>query len=151
MSTLLLKISEGCDEPYVEFHVDGSDLGARVRAALGEAGYDDVLPWYGGDYKVDQTVLGEPARRGGAQDAILFACGCGHYACSGVSANVVVIADTLTIRDISTRHRGQRVEASIPPIIFDRRQIDEAVQQLEREIAAWRPPPKPAAPPPNHS
>jgi hypothetical protein len=78
VSTLLLKIREGCEEPYVEFHVDGEDFGSRVRAALGEAGFDDVLPWYGGDYKIDETVLGEPVRRSGAEGAILFACGCGY-------------------------------------------------------------------------
>lgn len=142
MSTLRLKIREDCVEPYVEFHVDGEDLGSRVKAALGEAGFDDVLPWYGGDYKVDETVLGEPARRSGAEGAILFACGCGYFACSGVFANVVVTGDTLAIRDIFTWHGGQKVVARIDPVVFDRAQFDKAVRQLEREIETWRPPHK---------
>lgn len=146
MSTLHLKICVGSEELYVEFHVDGADLGPRVKAALGEAGFDDVLPWYGGDYKIDETVLGEPVRRSGAQDAILFACGCGYYACSGVSANVVVEGDTLTIRDISTWRGGQRVVADLPPLVFDRGQFDEAVRQLERDVELWRPTPRTETP-----
>jgi hypothetical protein len=142
MSTLRLKIREGCEEPYVEFRVDGEDLGSRIKAALGEAGFDDVLPWHGGDYKIDETVLGEPARRSGADGAILFACGCGYFACSGVFANVVVAGDTLTIRDIFTWRGGQKVVAPIEPVVFERGQFDDAVQQLEREIETWRPPPK---------
>ena len=142
MSTLLLKIREGCEEPYVEFHVDGEDLGSRVKAALGDAGFDDVLPWYGGDYEVDDTVLGIPVRRSGAEGAILLACGCGYSACSGVFANVVVAGDTLTIRDIFTWRGGRKVVAPIAPLVFDRAQFDDAVRQLEREVETWRPPPK---------
>jgi hypothetical protein len=146
MSTLRLKIREGCAEPYVEFHVDGADLGARLMAAFGEAGFDDVLPWYGGDYGIEDTVLGEPARRNGAEEAILFACGCGQYACSGVAANVVVSSDTVTFRDFSTWRGGQKVVAPIEPVVLDRRQFDDAVRQLEREIETWRPPPKTEVP-----
>jgi hypothetical protein len=146
MSTLVLKIREGCEEPYVEFHVDGDDLGKRVKAALGEAGFDDVLPWHGGDYKIDETVLGEPARRNGAEGAILFACGCGYYGCSGVFANVVVADDTIMIRDISTFRGGQRVVAPVSPIVFDRQQFDDAVRQLKFQIELWRPPAKPSNP-----
>ena len=141
MSTLRLKIREGCEEPYVEFHVDGEDLGSRIKASLGEVGFDDVLPWYGGDYKLDETVLGRPARCNGAEGAILFACGCGYFDCSGVFANVVVTDDTLTIRDIFTWRGGQKVVAPIEPVVFDRVQFDDAVRQLEREIENWRPPP----------
>jgi hypothetical protein len=139
---LLLKIRQGCDAPYVEFHVDGQDLGARVRAALGEAGFDYVLPWYGGDYRIEETVLGEQVRRNGAEDAILFACGCGHHACSGVCADVVISGDTLALREFSTWRGGQKVIAPLDPVVFDRRQFDDAVRQLEREVEAWRPPPK---------
>jgi len=142
MSTLLLKIREGCEEPYVEFHVDGEDLGSRVTAALGEAGFDDVLPWYGGDYKIDETVLGERARQNGAEGAILFACGCGYSACSAVFANVDVVGDTLTLREFSTWRGAQKVIASMAPVVFDRAQYDDAVRQLEREVETWRPPPK---------
>lgn len=155
MSTLRLKIREGCEEPYVEFHVDGEDLGSRVKAALGEAGFDDVLPWHGGDYKVDETVLGDAARRSGAEGAILFACGCGYFGCSGVFANVVISGDTLSIRDIFKWRGGRKVFAPMAPVVFDRGQFDDAVRQLQREIEAWRPPPKtevrrsvPVTPPP---
>ena len=147
MSTLRLKIREGCEEPYVEFDIDGEDLGSRIKAALGEAGFDDVLPWHGGDYKVDETVLGEPARRSGAESAILFACGCGYSACSGVFADVVVAGDTLTIRDTYTWRGSQKVVAPIEPVVFDRGQFEDAVRQLERDVEAWQPPPPKAEAP----
>ena len=63
MSTLVLKIREGCEQPYVEFHVDGEDLGARIMAAFGDEGFDDVLPWSGGDYGIEDTVLADNAGR----------------------------------------------------------------------------------------
>ena len=141
MSTLLLKISEGCEEPYVEFYVDGEDLGT-VEAALGEAGFDDVLPWYGGDYAIEDTVLGEAAQRNGAERAIIFACGCGFYTCSGVFAEVVISGDTLILSEFSTWRGGQKVVAPISPIVFDRRQYDDAVRRLHDEVKAWRPPPQ---------
>ncbi|MDB5297846.1 MAG: hypothetical protein JWO31_3829 [Phycisphaerales bacterium] len=126
----------------MEFHIDGEDLGSRVKAALGDEGFDDVLPWCGGDYKIDETVLGESARRDGAEGAILFACGCGQYACSGVSADVIVSGDTLTLRNVSTWRGGQLVLARIEPIILDRQQFEAAVAKLHRNLAEWRPPPK---------
>ena len=89
-------------------------------------------------------LLGEPARRSGAEGAILFACGCGYYACSGVFANVVIDGDTLMIRDIFTWRGSQRVVAALQPTAFDRRQFDDAVRQLEREIEAWKPAARPA-------
>jgi len=124
--------------------VDGKNLGHRVKVALGEAGFDEVLPWYGGDYKVEETVLGEAARRNAAEGAILFACGCGQYACSGVSANVVISGGMLTLRDIFTWRGGQCVFAPIEPITFDRQQFDDAVRRLERQIELWPPARSPA-------
>ena len=44
VSHLELKIRENREEPYIEFHVDGQDLGAVLKAVFGEAGFDDVLP-----------------------------------------------------------------------------------------------------------
>jgi hypothetical protein len=138
--TLVLKIIEGCEAPYVQFYVDGGDLGQRVKAALGEDGFDDVLPWYGGDYKIEETVLGEVVRRNGAEGAVLFACACGQFGCSGVWADVVVCGETLILKNFSTWRRGQRIVAAIEPVRFDRKQFDEAVRELERDIEAWRPP-----------
>jgi hypothetical protein len=140
VSKLVLKVREACEEPYIEFYVDGENLGRRIKSALGEAGFDDTLPWYGGDYKIEETVLGETARRGGAEGAVLFACGCGQHASGGVSASVVVAGETLILRDIFTWRGGQRVFASIEPITFDRKQFEEAVLQIQREIEAWHPP-----------
>ena len=135
----MLKISEGSQQLYVEFYVDGNDLGERVRSAFGKAGFDDVLPWPGGDYNINRTVLGEPARRVGGKGMILFACGCGYCACSGVFADVDVEADTITIRNISTWHGGQNVVAPLDPLVFDRNQFEAAVQALERAVATWCP------------
>lgn len=143
MSKLGLKIREGCMEPYIDFYVDGEHLGHRVMTSLGEAGFDDVLPWYGGDYKIDDTVLGETARRGGAEGAILFACGCGYFACSGVFASVVIAGEKLILRDIFTWRGGERVFALIEPIAFDREQFEEAVLQVQRHVEAWRAPAPP--------
>lgn len=143
MSVLRLKIREGCEEPYVEFHVDGEDLGKRIESALGHAGFDDVLPWYGGDFKIEDTVLGESARRYGAEGAIFLACGCGYYACSGVFADVVVSNDTVTLRSFRTWRGEQTLIAPVEPVVFNRDQFEAAVSQLEREIASWRPQTKP--------
>ena len=143
MPRLELKLRDGCQEPYVEFYIDGQDLGPRVMAALGEAGFDDVLPWYGGDYTREEAVLGTEARVKGLHGAVLFACGCGYWACSGVVADVEVTDDTVTIQRIFTWRGNQRVAADLEPLVFDRVQFDEAVRALERDIAVWRPSEKP--------
>ncbi len=140
MSNLDLKISEGCQEPYVEFHVDGADLAIRIKEAFGEASFDEALPWYGVDYSTSDTVLGEEARTKGAEGAILFACGCGCYACSGVFADVHVTDTTITFSNFSTWWRGGRAVAALDPVVFDRGQFEEAVSRLHFMIESWRPP-----------
>jgi hypothetical protein len=140
LSTLHLKIREGCEEPYVEFHVDGQDLGRRVAEAFGEASFDDdVLPWRG---YIEKTVLGQKTRKEGAEHAILFVCGCGEPTCRAVFADVIVAGDTITLQNFSTWHVRQTVVAPIEPIVFDRKQYNDAIQQLERDIANWHPPQK---------
>jgi hypothetical protein len=140
---LELKIRENREEPYIEFHVDGQDLGAVLKAVFGEAGFDDVLPWNGGDYSIGETVLGEQVRKHGAASAILFACGCGYYACSVVTTDVSVAQETITFSKFATPWRGGLAVAPLGPIVFDRRQFEEAVTALERAVAAWRPTPRP--------
>lgn len=139
MSTLQLKIREGCEEPYVEFHVDGEDLGARIMAAFGDEGFDDVLPWYGIDYRIEDTVLGGTAPRDGARKAIIFACGCGCSACSSVWADVTADDDTITLSNFSTWRHARDIVASIEPVSFDRHQFESAVANLRRDVAEWRP------------
>src|SRR4051794_19277188 len=90
VSEIHFALIEGCEEPYVQFFVDRQDFGQRVRAALGEDGFDDVLPWCGGDYSIEETVLGERVRSEGGENLILFACGCSHMGCSSVHARVRV-------------------------------------------------------------
>ncbi|QOV87301.1 hypothetical protein [Humisphaera borealis] len=141
MATLVLKIREGCGEVFVEFHVDGEDLGARIMADLGDEGFDDVLPWFGGDYQIKDTVLGDAARQDGVQNAIMLACGCGHFACSGVSADVVANAETITFSNFSTWRHGRRIVAAVEPVSFDRRQFESALAKLYRDVAEWRPSP----------
>jgi hypothetical protein len=140
MPTLHLKIREGCEEPYIEFHVDGEDLGRRVSQSFGEASSDDVLPWFGGDYILEETVLGDAVRARGSDQALFLACGCGHSACSGVWARVTVAGETITLSHFSTWCRRGRVEAALEPVVFDRRQLEDAVAQLRRDIESWRPP-----------
>jgi hypothetical protein len=147
VSYLELKIRENCEEPYVEFHVDGQDLGAVLMAAFGEAGFDDVLPWNGGDYAIAETVLGAQVRKNGAASAILFACGCGYYACSVVTTDVTVDQETIAFSRFATPSRGGLAVAPLEPIVFDRRQFEEAVAALERAVAAWRSTPRPVVPP----
>lgn len=142
MSTPLLKIRGECEEPYIDFYVDGEDLGRRVKAALGEAGFEDCLPWNGIDYDIEETVIGESACRIGANGAVLFACGCGCYACGGVSADMLVRGDTITLQNISTWRGGKNVIAPMNPITFDRQQYEIAVAKLRNDVAAWRPPPR---------
>ena len=138
-----LKIREGCQELYIEFHADGADLGTRIEEALGEAGFDDVLPWYGGDYSISETVLGEEARTSGAaESAILLACGCGQYACGGVSADVHVTNATITLSKFSTWRQGEWIVAALDPVVFDRGQFEEAIHRLKSMIEEWRPPPE---------
>lgn len=115
MAQLELKIIEGCQEPYIEYYVDGVNLGARIEEALGAAGFDNCLPWYGSDYSIDDTVLGEKARTQGLQGAIILACGCGCYACSGVSADVYVTESTIIFCHFSTWRRGERIVAPLEP------------------------------------
>jgi len=141
VSILVLKIREGCEEPYVEFHVDGEDLGARIMAAFGSEGFDDGLPWFGGDYGIEDTVLGGKALKDGARKTILLACGCGQSACSSVQADITVTANTITLSNFSTWRHGHEIFAAVDAVSFDRRQFESAIAQLRREVAEWRPPP----------
>jgi hypothetical protein len=141
MSTFRLKIREGCEEPYVEFHVDGEDLGARIMAALGDEGFDDVLPWFGGDYRIDDTVLGYKALHDGTRNAIMLACGCGQSACSSVWADVTATPDTITFSNFSTWRHGREIVAPVEPVSFERNQFASAVAKLQRDVEDWRPPP----------
>lgn len=148
MAQLELKIIEGCQEPYIEYYVDGVNLGARIEEALGAAGFDNCLPWYGSDYSIDDTVLGEKARTQGLQGAIILACGCGCYACSGVSADVYVTESTIIFCHFSTWRRGERIVAPLEPVEFDRARFLKAVKSLHSMITSWQPPPASASTPP---
>jgi hypothetical protein len=139
MSQLELKISQGCQEPYIEFHVDEVDLGTLLKESLGKAGSEDVLPWQGIDYSISDTVLGEDARTKGSKRAILFACNCGCYACGSVFVDVHVDDATITLYNFSTHWRGEWVVAALGPIYFDRGQFEVAVSRLQSRLQEWRP------------
>ena len=145
-----LRIRAGCSEPYIEFHVDGHDLGARIRQSLGEAGFNEVLPWPGGDYSISETVLGEAIRSQGGKKAILLACGCGCSGCSSVHADVDVADDKITFSNFVTWHWGGPVRSALDPITFDRGQFEGAVARLQTMLEEWRPPDAdaPTGPPP---
>jgi hypothetical protein len=151
MSTLSLRILPNCYELYVEFYVDAENLGTRVKTSLGQFGFDNVLPWYGGDYSISETVLGESARTKGADEAILFACGCGQYACSAVFARVKSSDESIMFSEFFTYARGDRVLAAIEPVTFDRKQFDDAILQLEEDIKVWSPMKPRASSAPPHS
>ena len=142
MACLELKIRAGCQEPYVEFFVDGIDLGARVRESFGTAGYDEVLPYHGVDYSLSETVLGEEVRSHGAKSAIILACGCGCgcSACSSVRVNVALSEKTITFSNFSTWSQGKPVESNLGAVVFDRMQFEEAISGLQAMIEAWQPP-----------
>lgn len=137
MSHLRLQLLPNCDEPFVEFYVDGENLGTLVKASLGP-GSEDVLPLHGGDFSFEDTVLGESVRRNGAESAILFACGCGYSACGSVHAKVIVDGNRLSITEISTWNYGGSC-ALIEPFVFDRDEYEAAVLQLEADLKSWRP------------
>jgi hypothetical protein len=139
IARLELKVRDGCDEPYVEVYVDGEDIDVRLSAALGHDRFDGSLPWYGIDYSIDETVFGEAARRDGAGAAILFACGCGCAMCSSVSVSVVVDDATITLSHFVVSWGREQSVAAVDPIVFDRRQFEEAVAGLPGLVAAWRP------------
>jgi hypothetical protein len=150
ISHLRLQLADEAEQPCVTYHVDGDDFGARLRVALGPAGFDDGLPWPPADAGVEETVLGGRARRDGATAAILLACGCGYSACSSVTADVTVASETITLSNFTTWWAGARHVAPIAPITFDRHQFDLAVRDLHALLAARRPPPPvipPALPP----
>lgn len=138
LSTLQLTFNPEDTEPYVEFHVDGSDFGKRVKSAFGPAGFDDALPWPGGDYTPADTVLGERVLQHGSKGAILFACCCGYVACSGVSAEVTVTSDTVTLSNLTTWFERQWHVAPIEPVTFARQQYEQAVRDLRQRIERWR-------------
>jgi hypothetical protein len=134
MSVALLSLTlvEGCEEPYVRFLVDGKDLGQRLRAACSFA--DDVLPWRGIDYQIEDTVLGREVRTRGATDVILFACGCGCSACGSVTADVAVDQGRITLSHFTS---AAGVIKSVEPITFDLAQFNEAYHQLGRQIEGF--------------
>ena len=136
-STLRLTIREGCSEPYIEFYVDGLSLRSTIDAAPGGGSFsiEECLPWWGGDYNIDQTVLGQYARTVGLKDATLFVCGCGQYGCGGA-----VLVDVYTDEHAIT-FCNFRVDTNANPIDFDRRQYNDEVADLTARVAAWKPPP----------
>jgi hypothetical protein len=111
-------------------------------AAFGKDGFDDVLPWFGLDYQLDDTVLGDKAVREGARKAIVFACGCGCFACSGVWADVTLDGDTITLSNFSTWRRGHDIVAPMEPVSFSRQQYESAIASLRQDVAKWQPPPR---------
>src|SRR3982750_4387556 len=135
MRKLQLKVREGCQEPYIEFYVDGQNLGTQLSDACGGRSIEDVLPWYGIDYKISDTVFGEGVRRDGASSAILFACGCCVSACGVVFVRVTVDRERITLSEFSTGG----VVVPLAPLIFDRHQFDDAVRSVQRELESWRP------------
>jgi hypothetical protein len=139
MATLTLTILPNCQELYVQFYVDAENLGTRVKSSLGQFGFDDVLPWNGGDYSISETVLGESARTKGTDKAILFACGCGQYGCSAVFARVESNDSSIVFAEFFTYARGERLVAPVAPVTFDRKQFESAVRQLEKAIEGWSP------------
>jgi hypothetical protein len=145
MPTLQLSIRDGCDEIYVDFAVDGHPLSAIVRAAprASEAKWIECcLPWHGGDYDVDETVLGKPARTSGLHQAYLFVCGCGQIACGGaVVVDVQATPDSISFQNFALDNGYFPI--AIPPIVFDRSQFEAAITDLERQVAEWTPPPPP--------
>jgi hypothetical protein len=149
ISALHLTILPGCDDIYVQFLVDGQDLGGMVRQSAGQHArffYDDILPYNGGgDCQPEATVLGKPARTQGLRGAILFACGCGQSACSCVLADVSLTETTVTLHNFRV-HKDRR--SSLAPITFTRANFEAAIADLERQVAGWRhPPPQPPKPP----
>jgi hypothetical protein len=139
ISSLILRIPSPSHGPYVKFIVDGEDLGQRIKTSLGAEGFDDALPWEGSDFGLEDTVLGEPFIREGGKQAILLACGCGHYACSGIFANVTVTAETVTWSHFATWRHGREIIAPIAPVTFDRSQFEQAIAEVHRQAAQWRP------------
>jgi len=131
----------GASQPCVQYFVDEEDLGKRVCRALGEAGVIDALPWFGADYDLEDTVLGEKMGREGAEGAILLACGCGHSGCSSVRVDVMVTETTIVWSRFWTWWEGRMVVAAIPAVNFERRGFEEAVGGVRAEMARWKPAP----------
>lgn len=151
-STLRLTIREGCDEPYIDFFIDGVPLPDLLRQAAGPdraCFVEEVLPWPEGRH-VDETVLGVPARTRGLPEAYLFICGCGQWMCGCNWVDTLVTDTTITFANF--RIRWKEPPLNIAPIVFDRRQYEAEVADLATRIAAWSPPPPrprvPKPPPP---
>lgn len=134
MSVIELKLLDGAEDPYILFFVDGHDFGTQVKAAFGEAGYDSCLPWYGVDYQLDETVVGQEIRRSGGKSVVFLVCGCGCWACSGVHVDVDVTDGSITWSGFSTWWKGERIVAPVDPVTFDRAQFDDAVAKLHAEL-----------------
>jgi hypothetical protein len=100
----------------------------------------EELPWFGGDYEIDDTVLGEAALREGAKQAIMLACGCGCFECSGVRADVTAGPETIMFSNFTTRRGGREIVAGVGPVVLDRGQVESALERLRSEVAEWRRP-----------
>ena len=140
VANLDLQIPSDAREPYVVIRVDGVDLGGRIKEALGDAGFDNVLPAWGMDFSLDDTVFGAEMRSKGRAGAILLACSCGMSGCSEVTADVHVTDTTVTWSGFAT-WRQKRVVAALDPVVFDRSQFEKAVTKLLVEVGEWAPPP----------
>jgi hypothetical protein len=136
-----MRIREGCEEPYIEFQVDGVDLGAILatafRATLPDGVFEDVLPWYGVDFDPFDTVLSPSVLEHGSLGALLLVCGCGCSACGSVSARVTVTDRDVTWSAFKTHFAGQLIEADVSPIRVDRSQFDAELAHLHLELQAF--------------
>ncbi len=141
MAHLSFRIKDECQEPYIEIFVDGENFGAKVKEALGDRGFHDLLPWGGGDYTLNETVLGSQAQTLGEHRLLLLACGCGYTGCGGDVYATVVVTESHVTFDVITTNRLDEM-APLDPVVFDRPQYQEAIAELYRLIEAWRPAPK---------
>lgn len=146
MAHLDLRIREGCEEPYIEIYADAVNLGDQISESFGSEGWDDVLPWWGTDYQISETVLGQEVWASGMKGAIILACGCGCHSCSGVNVDVAVNDDTIVFSNFTTWRYGGSIRSSLEPITFDRKQYEDAVRLLHHRIQEWRPPTSPDEP-----
>lgn len=141
LNTISFSIIPNSSELFIAIFVDGIDLAELVDKADDTRApmYDTCLPYYCGDYKIEETLLGMGLLPPGQHTVLVFACGCGYSGCSATYATALVEDERITLGDF----KPHKKPCGLRPLTFSLDQFSEAVKGLNLEIAEWQPSPPP--------
>ncbi|MFE9581188.1 hypothetical protein ACFYO1_32775 [Nocardia sp. NPDC006044] len=113
--------------------IDRFEIEAGMQPAGGA--YGGLIPTYLGDNQIDDHYRGKTAIATRSKIPLL-ACECGEWVCWPLLAEIVVADDVVTWDKFEQPYRPQRDYSAFGPFRFDRRQYDDALQDLAEPISS---------------